>query len=250
MMRPLAPYIGTAGWSLPSNFKARFPQQGANLERYATRFIAAEINSSFYRPHRRTTYERWAAAVPTGFRFAVKVPKTITHQRKLAYCIDLVDPFAEEIDGLGGKLGAVLVQLPPSLALDMTTAGPTFSAMRQAFAAPLICEPRHASWFSADANSFLTEHEVARVAADPPLFDMAGVPGGWPDIAYHRLHGSPRVYYSNYDRTALDGISDAIDTDLAEGRTSWCIFDNTASGAAIGNALDVQARFTPSADRA
>ncbi|MDQ3815662.1 MAG: DUF72 domain-containing protein, partial [Armatimonadota bacterium] len=76
-------YIGCAGWSIPSPHAPEFPAAGSHLERYAARFPAVEINSSFYRPHRPQTYERWAAAVPTHFQFAVKVPKIITHERRL-----------------------------------------------------------------------------------------------------------------------------------------------------------------------
>jgi uncharacterized protein YecE (DUF72 family) len=71
--------IGTAAWSIPKKHAAPFPTAGSHLERYAAVFNAAEINSSFYRPHRAATYERWAASVPDDFRFAVKVPKAITH---------------------------------------------------------------------------------------------------------------------------------------------------------------------------
>ena len=62
------PRIGTAGWSIPRQHAAAFPAGGSHLERYAQRFNAVEINSSFYRPHRRATYERWAASVPTASR--------------------------------------------------------------------------------------------------------------------------------------------------------------------------------------
>ena len=77
-----------------------------------------EINSSFYRPHRTATYERWAASVPEDFRFAVKVPKAITHERRLKDASDLLDRFLSEAGGLGPKLGPLLVQLPPSLSFQ------------------------------------------------------------------------------------------------------------------------------------
>jgi uncharacterized protein YecE (DUF72 family) len=69
--------IGCAGWSLPRVEQERFPAAGSHLERYASVFDAVEINSSFHRPHRPATYARWAAAVPSSFRFSVKLPKTI-----------------------------------------------------------------------------------------------------------------------------------------------------------------------------
>jgi uncharacterized protein YecE (DUF72 family) len=70
--------IGTAGWSVPSRYSGTIPAGGSHLERYARRLNAAEINSSFHRPHQRKTYERWACCTPANFRFSVKVPKTMT----------------------------------------------------------------------------------------------------------------------------------------------------------------------------
>ena len=80
-MRVLS-YVGSAGWNIPRLHRARFAADGSQLQRYASRLNAVEINSSFYRPHAAATYERWAASVPASFRFAVKIPKTISHQRK------------------------------------------------------------------------------------------------------------------------------------------------------------------------
>ena len=73
---------------------------GSHLERYGAILDAVEINSSFYRPHRTATYERWAASVPEDFRFAVKVPKAITHERRLKDVGDLLDRFLSEVGGL------------------------------------------------------------------------------------------------------------------------------------------------------
>ncbi len=69
---PVVPRIGTAGWGIPRDDDAAFPAGGSRLERYAARLRCVEINSSFYRSHRRSTYERWAHTVPEEFRFAVK----------------------------------------------------------------------------------------------------------------------------------------------------------------------------------
>ena len=93
---PAAPpvYVGTAGWSLPREAQPHFPAEGTHLTRYAARLPAAEINSSFYRPHRPATYAKWAASVPPGFRFAVKVPRVITHERRLADAGTLAAHFA------------------------------------------------------------------------------------------------------------------------------------------------------------
>ena len=113
--RPGNVRIGCAGWSIPKEHGDRFPEEGTHLARYAARFPAVEINSSFYKPHRPTTYARWAASVPADFRFSVKVPKVATHERRLVDADDVLDSFLAEATQLGDKLGPLLVQLPPSL---------------------------------------------------------------------------------------------------------------------------------------
>src|SRR4029078_10043559 len=89
--------IATAAWSIPKEHAAPFPTTGSHLERYGAIFNAVEINSSFYRPHRRATYERWAASVPAEFRLAVKVPKAVTHERRLEDAGDRLDHFLSEV---------------------------------------------------------------------------------------------------------------------------------------------------------
>lgn len=231
--------VGTAGWSLPARHRPDFPEEGSHLQRYAARFNAAEINSSFYRPHRRTTYERWAASVPDAFRFSVKLPRSITHERRLTDVDTPLAAFAEQIDGLGEKLGAVLIQLPPSLAFDRVVAAAFFATLGSTVRAPLMCEPRHASWFSAVADDLLRDHGVARVAADPRPAGGVDGPGGSTAACYMRLHGSPIIYRSSYDDDRLGSYAAAVVRASHVG-PAWCIFDNTAAMAAIGDALRFQ----------
>ncbi|TIW82750.1 MAG: DUF72 domain-containing protein, partial [Mesorhizobium sp.] len=107
--------VGTAGWSIPAAYKTSFPSAGSQLERYAMRLSNVEINSSFHKPHRRETYESWARSVPDHFRFSAKLPRAVTHERRLEACDDLLDIFLGQIGGLGAKLSVLLIQLPPSL---------------------------------------------------------------------------------------------------------------------------------------
>jgi uncharacterized protein YecE (DUF72 family) len=232
--------IGTAGWTIPKQHAAAFSPDGSHLARYGQRFNAVEINSSFYRPHRRTTYERWAAAVPAGFAFAVKVPRAITHERRLVQTESELDSFLAQATGLGEKLGVLLIQLPPSLAFDASAATAFFVALRARHGGDVAFEPRHASWFVSDAEALLIEHRIARVAADPAVVPAAAMPGGWSGLHYFRLHGAPRIYRSHYEPDALARYADALRN--AQGRT-WCIFDNTAEAAATGNALALAAKL-------
>ena len=229
--------VGCAGWTVPRRHVAEFPSEGSHLERYAARFPAVEINSSFYRPHRRATYERWAASTPEHFRFAVKAPKTLTHERRLVGGDEELERFLGEIGGLGAKLGPILVQLPPSLAFDRTIVRLFFERLRARHAGSVACEPRHASWFTLEGESTLTELSIARVAADPARAEGAEEFGGWPGLAYLRLHGTPKVYYSEYGAEELARWTEVLARAAAANAETWCIFDNTALDAAQGNAL-------------
>ena len=230
-------FVGCAGWSIPAKQQAGFPQAGTHLEKYASRLTASEINSSFYRAHKPETYARWASSVPSTFRFCVKVPKTITHERRLADARDLMDAFIGETSALGRKLGCLLVQLPPSLAFDEPVATRFFAELRRLYKGAVALEPRHATWFSARADKLLVTKHIGRVAADPAPVPEAAHPAGWQKTAYYRLHGSPRMYYSSYGESRLKRLQTALAGHGAKGAQVWCIFDNTASGAAMANAL-------------
>ena len=235
--------IGTAGWSLPPAQHPRFPGDGAHLTRFAQVFAGVEINSTFRKPHRAQTFARWAASVPPSFRFSLKLPRAITHEALLVQVEPLVDAFVADIAPLGPLAGCLLAQLPPKLAFDAALAERFLAHLRAAFAGDLALEPRHASWFTPQAESLLRGLRVARVAADPPRAQTDGAPGGWQGLAYFRLHGSPRVYYSSYDDAFLDALAGKLQVLGRDGVPAWCIFDNTASGAGTGNALDLVKRL-------
>jgi uncharacterized protein YecE (DUF72 family) len=142
-MQPVC--IGTAGWRLSRAAASHFPLDGNHLQRYASVLPCVEINSSFYRPHQSATYARWAASVPDHFRFSVKLPRSITHERCLRDCAAELDRFVGEVLQLGTKLGCVLVQLPPSLRFEADVAAAFFHVLRQRFDGMLACEARQSA---------------------------------------------------------------------------------------------------------
>ncbi len=230
--------IGCAGWSIHKDAAPAFPAEGSHLERYAAVFPMVEINSSFYRPHQPKTYARWAECVPEDFRFAVKVPRAITHDAALQDVDALLDSFAGEVKELGPKLGALLVQLPPKFGFHDLTVRDFFLRLRERFGCMFACEGRHPSWFGDTATDLLRELGVTRVIADP----AAGQPG--PHVpttrdVYMRLHGTPRIYYSAYTPAFLAALVRELAGYAAAGRRAWCVFDNTAAFEAVPNALDV-----------
>jgi len=235
-------FVGTAGWGVPRTSKDHFPDEGTQLERYASVFRAVEINSSFHRPHQTSTYERWAESVPDYFRFSVKLPKTITHTGRLVDYDEALSRFLGEIEGLGPKLGCLLVQLPPSLELEPEVAQRFLSDLSSRTPASIVIEPRHKTWFAIGCTKLLISLGVSRVAADPAVVPAAAEPGGSPRTVYFRLHGSPQKYYSPYTASYLDGLAFRLRKYTQTPAPIWCMFDNTIKGEAASNALYLDRR--------
>jgi uncharacterized protein YecE (DUF72 family) len=231
------PRIGTAGWSIPSQHTAAFATPGTHLERYSRLLNSAEINSSFHRSHRLSTWARWAQSTPPEFRFSVKAPKTITHQSVLASTPDQLRAFLDEARSLGPKLGPVLFQLPPKQAFDELASSRFLETLRNLHPeGGIVLEPRHDTWLSAAAHKILKEFQISRAAADPAISPEAAHPGGHPGLIYYRLHGSPHTYYSAYTEAFLQKLAGTIKASPPHAQL-WCIFDNTTLGHALGNAL-------------
>ncbi len=243
VMRPVR--VGCAGWSIPRETIAHFVPGGSHLERYSQVFNCCEINSSFYRPHKNETWERWARSVSAEFRFSVKAPRAITHEAKLKCSSEILSAFFQQISFLREKLGPVLVQLPPSLAFDPTRARNFLSLLRETFSGDVVWEPRHSSWFTDSVDDLLREFLIARVAADPACVAAASQPAGLANLAYFRLHGSPRRYYSAYSDDFLRTLSAQLSKLNATAQV-WCIFDNTATGSATQNALELTTKLRSS----
>lgn len=223
----------------------KFPGEGSHLQRYARVLECAEINSSFNRSHRFEVYARWAAQASPAFRFAVKLPRAITHERKLRGARLPLQRFLLQASGLGARLAVMLVQLPPSHVFEVRPLRSFFGLLADLYNGAVVCEPRHASWFTPAADDWLARHRIGRVAADPARWPVAAVPGGWLGpagdgagaVVYCRWHGSPRTYWSSYDDAWLQARASEMQRWPA-GADCWGIFDNTASGAA---ALDAPA---------
>ena len=245
LQRPPAACIGTAGWQIPSSSRSAFAESGSHLARYASRLAVVEINSSFYRPHAARVYERWAATVPDSFRFAVKCPKNITHDRHLQNVRQPLERFLGEVAGLGRKLGPILVQLAPSHEFDLSSrhtipdttprASRRSGGVRAAACDMVIGGSRPA------ARRFFvlawrpTRHECrdsSSPAAGPALPTIAGT-------------GARACTGRSISFDVLEQHAQRLKT---VGVETWTVFDNTAMGTAAGNALTlVELLLDPSA---
>lgn len=222
-------YIGTAAWNIPSAYAEFFPEDGSHLERYSEIFNCVEINSSFYKDHQAKTYEKWAKMVPGDFRFAVKLSRYFTQDKRLKETGKKLSEVLNGILYLKEKFGVLLVQLPPSLEYDHLDTRNFLLALRTLYGGFIAWEPRHISW--KESADLLTEFNVTKVFADPEPCPFLLSPQ---TFQYCRLHGTPEIYKSNYEKDFLAKIACGLTPN------SWCIFDNTTFGHATQNALDLQ----------
>jgi uncharacterized protein YecE (DUF72 family) len=229
-------YIGTAGWSLPKECLEKFPDQGSHLERYARVFSAVEINSSFYREHMSRTYERWAASVPDDFRFSVKLSREFTHNCDLQPNASKLARSLQGIQFLGDKLGVILLQFPGSLEFHPKKMERFFKLLRKSYHGPLALEARNCTWIGNAGKNLMYNYGVSKVIADPER-----CPGGPKKLltsgglAYYRLHGSPVIYRSSYQKKFLTDLK----REISSYKKVWVIFDNTTFGEATKNALSM-----------
>jgi uncharacterized protein YecE (DUF72 family) len=229
-------YIGTAGWSIPRRVANQFPAEDSALVRYAARFSAAEINSTSHRPAR--DLRPLGGFRRGGISFRCKVSKSNKSWPAASRCgnaskyVPRGDPEPRQQDG------AILTAASAIFDLPSAGGGKVLRILRKCSWQRVVCEPRHPSWFDADVDNLLASFDVARVAADPARVPEAGRPGGTRTFEYYRLHGTPRMYYSAYDSSFLSKLANSISQSRAE--EVWCIFDNTVSGAAAENALEIQ----------
>jgi uncharacterized protein YecE (DUF72 family) len=160
-------FIGTSGFSYAPWRGSFYPEKwpaGRMLSYYAERLDTVEINNTFYRMPAADALVKWANETPAGFRFALKSPRRITHERKLADVTDSLLRLHEVAGALGDKLGPVLFQLPPFLKKDLPRLTAFVAELPAGMRAAL--EFRHASWFSSDVYEVLRARDVALCLAE------------------------------------------------------------------------------------
>jgi uncharacterized protein YecE (DUF72 family) len=237
--------IGTSGWHY-RDWKGRLYPAGLPasrwLEHYAARFVTVESNSAFYRLPEVSTFAGWAAATPGDFVMAVKASRYLTHVRRLRQPEEPVARLLERTAGLGPKLGPVLLQLPPSLAIDL----PALAATLAAFPAGVrvAVEPRHPSWFVPATRELLEGRGAALCLSDTggrpsPLWATTG----WGYLRMHHGRAQPRPCYG---RTALRTWVERLAGLWPESADVYVYFNNDPNGCAPRDAH----RFAVAAARA
>jgi uncharacterized protein YecE (DUF72 family) len=160
-------WIGTSGYNYPEWKGSFYPRDLAAakmLPYYAARFGTVEINYTFYRLPTESILAKWAAAVPPHFRFTLKAPKRITHDRRLKDCSELLHAFCAAAGTLGRQLGVLLFQLGPAFRCDL----PLFDRFLEDLppGARAAFEFRHPSWFAEEVYERLRQRNLALCVAD------------------------------------------------------------------------------------
>lgn len=203
---------------------------------YAQHFNTLELNVTFYRFPTLSLFQKWHQTSPDDFLFAVKVPKIITHQKKLVDTQDLLHQFYNIVaEGLGEKTGPILFQLPPSFAYTEERLEMLLQQVSPHFTN--VVEFRNNSWWRPNVVAALQQQDVSFCGVSfPGLPDDVMISG---TTVYYRFHGVPKLYYSEYEETFLQKI--VADIKAAPGvEKVFLLFNNTASAAALQNAKTAQ----------
>ena len=228
-------HVGCSGWVYKHWRRTFYPEglpQRRWFERYAEEFDTVEINNSFYRLPKPETFTKWHDQAPSGFRYAVKASRFITHMKKLKDCEEAVTGFIDLARGLRRFLGPILYQLPPNLHKDL----PRLEAFLELLPGSVehVFEFRHESWYADDILALLDRHGVGFVVHD--LKGLRSPRWASGPVAYVRFHGSGGRYSGRYSDDALLDWSDWILKQSRQGRSVWCYFNNDIHGHAIEDA--------------
>ena len=237
-------WVGTSGWSYPhwsGVFYPRGMKPVAWFQHYAKFFDTVEVNNTFYRLPSPDVFVRWGKEAPTGFCFALKASRFISHVKRLLEPERSAAEFLHRATGLKEKLGPILFQMPPSgranlarlrLFLEFLTRQKLLPELRVAF------EFREASWLTPEVLAALEKANVALCLADWPELPVEGPITA--DFVYIRRHGAGRLYAGAYPRNVLRREADRIRGWLAEGRSVYVYFNNDANAHAVTNALTLK----------
>ncbi|HEX9710179.1 MAG TPA: DUF72 domain-containing protein [Candidatus Thermoplasmatota archaeon] len=244
--RPRPFRIGCSGWSYDDWKGVFYPQNVRSMLRdYSAVFDTAEVNASFYALPDEGVVRGWARYTPPGFSIAAKVPQTVTHEKRLRGAGDDLAAFCRRMEPVreAGKLGPLLLQLPPRLGFDPERASDFFAELPKGFRFAL--EPREPSWLEPPAVAALREAAVCLVAVDEPLLPPALHVTA--DFLYVRWHGHGKRPWYNYEYTKgqlapwVPRIKEALEgTDRG-----WGFFNNHYHGYGPKNALQTLAEFGP-----
>lgn len=247
-MRPRA-RIGTSGWEYDhwrgTFYPVDLPKERW-LEHYVTHFETVELNASFYRLPAASTFGRWAGRVPSGFRFAVKASRYLTHVKRLNDPEEPLDRLWSRANRMGDRLGPMLYQLPPRWRPNLERLGQFLEALPRGV--DQAVEFRDSRWYRPEVLALLEQHRVALCLHDMPGSATQPMPVG--PLVYLRFHGAGMRYAGRYPDATIEAWAERIGTWIEEGRPVWAYFNNDGGGQAVTDAVRLReavARRSPAA---
>ncbi|CAD7815684.1 hypothetical protein CHRY9390_03017 [Chryseobacterium aquaeductus] len=235
-------YIGCSGFYNNDWKGFLYPEDSKSkdyLSLYSQQFNAVEINSTFYRKPTAKTLQKWFDETPEDFKFFIKIPKKISHEKRLENCKEEIADFCNHIQSnLREKLAGFLYQFPPSFKnteenLNLILENLDFQFLN-------VIEFRHESWWNNEIFKALQENKI--------IFSGVSFPRNLPEdvvvnsnsVLYYRLHGKPVLYKSEYSEDFLNDLAKKI---INSGLQAFIFFNNTWGISAIKNGLDLQKKI-------
>ncbi|MDH6491503.1 DUF72 domain-containing protein [Streptomyces sp. SAI-127] len=229
-------FVGTSGWQYKDWRGVLYPADAPMrlwLERYTEHFPTVEINNAFYRLPARETFEAWRKRVPGDFVVAVKASRYLTHIKRLKDPEEPVHRLMSHAEGLGPRLGPVLLQLPPTLRSDPELLDACLACFPTS--TRVAVEPRHESWWTPETRKVLETRGAALCWADvrarpvTPLWRTA-------DWGYVRFHEGRAQAWPHYGRRSLETWAERIEKTWSGNEDVYVYFNNDPNGAAVRNA--------------
>ncbi|AZA89159.1 Protein of uncharacterised function DUF72 [Chryseobacterium nakagawai] len=235
-------YIGCSGFYNNDWKGSLYPENVSSkdfLSLYAESFNAVEINSTFYRIPTAKTLLKWYDETPESFRFFIKIPKAITHQKRLADTKEEIIAFCQHIyKHLHQKLSGFLYQLPPSFKNTPENIDLIMNNIDSSFLN--VIEFRHESWWKNDIFDLLKSKNIVFSGVSFPGNLPEDIVINHPDTIYYRLHGKPTLYKSEYSESFLNNLAENLSNTQ---QVSFIFFNNTWGTAAIKNAMYLKSIF-------
>ena len=235
--------LGTSGWSYRDWIGPFYKKKDKSmLSAYTKVFKAVEIDSTFYRYPSKGTAMGWLKYSPADFIFVAKLPKLITHEKRLSLDQGVEDDlkrFCEIMEPLhlNGKLGCMLIQLPPRFSFNLDLMEDFFKILPTNIR--FAVEFRDLSWMRDETWRLLKKYQVAYTIVDEPLLPpQAHVTS---KIAYFRWHGKGvRPWYNyRYSINELEPWIPKVQEVADKVETVYGFFNNHYHGYAVENCLQV-----------
>jgi uncharacterized protein YecE (DUF72 family) len=232
-------FIGSSGYYYPGWTGKFYPENMKSSEfltYYQNYFDTVELNSTFYHMPKKTTMRNLKRKLKPDFVVGVKMNRTITHLKRLKNVENELEMFFDSISELGTSLGAILVQLPPSLKLNIELLNSFLALLPEQF--KYAIEFRHKSWLDENVFAMLRDHNVAFVVShgdDYPFLKRETA-----NFSYIRLHGPDELYASLYSEIELKEWSEYIKEINKKRIGAFVYFNNDFYGYAIENATSLK----------